>query len=137
MIFLQQGAPCIYYGTEVGLSGGIEPDCREAFLWEHNWAFDLCAYIRSLVDLRKDCSFFFHKAFEWEAVGSEALKGSCSNGLFDVSSKEEVLVWLNRSSDSWLGIEAEGFYPFFTLGEYEHSSLSLGPESAVLLREKK
>jgi len=28
------GAPCVYYGDEVGLSAGGDPDCREAFPWE-------------------------------------------------------------------------------------------------------
>ncbi|WP_019586782.1 glycoside hydrolase family 13 protein [Deinococcus apachensis] len=27
------GAPCIYYGDEVGLPGGHDPDCRRAFPW--------------------------------------------------------------------------------------------------------
>src|SRR5207302_448500 len=25
------GAPCLYYGDEVGLQGGLDPDCRRAF----------------------------------------------------------------------------------------------------------
>ena len=28
------GAPCVYYGDEVGLSAGGDPFCREAFPWE-------------------------------------------------------------------------------------------------------
>ena len=28
------GAPCIYYGTEVGLEGGPDPDCRRGFPWD-------------------------------------------------------------------------------------------------------
>jgi cyclomaltodextrinase / maltogenic alpha-amylase / neopullulanase len=28
------GAPCVYYGDEVGLSAGSDPYCREAFPWE-------------------------------------------------------------------------------------------------------
>ncbi|QEY33441.1 glycoside hydrolase family 13 protein [Synechococcus sp. RSCCF101] len=32
-LFALPGAPCIYYGTEVGLSGGPEPGCREALPW--------------------------------------------------------------------------------------------------------
>ena len=40
LLFLQPGAPCVYYGTETGLDGGPdgdhasgpEPACREGFL---------------------------------------------------------------------------------------------------------
>ena len=28
------GAPCIYYGDEVGLSGGHDPDCRRGYPWD-------------------------------------------------------------------------------------------------------
>jgi alpha-glucosidase len=28
------GAPCIYYGDEVGLDGGRDPDCRRTFPWD-------------------------------------------------------------------------------------------------------
>ena len=28
------GAPCIYYGDEVGLAGGNDPDCRRGFPWD-------------------------------------------------------------------------------------------------------
>ena len=32
------GAPDIYYGDEVGMTGGADPDCRRPFLW--NWKDD-------------------------------------------------------------------------------------------------
>ena len=28
------GAPCVYYGDEIGLEGGNDPDCRRAFPWD-------------------------------------------------------------------------------------------------------
>ena len=28
------GAPCLYYGDEIGLAGGNDPDCRRAFPWD-------------------------------------------------------------------------------------------------------
>lgn len=31
--FLQTGAPCIYYGTEMGMSGKNDPDCRKPMDW--------------------------------------------------------------------------------------------------------
>ncbi len=38
------GAPCIYYGDEIGLTGGKDPGCRKAFPWDENrWDADLLA----------------------------------------------------------------------------------------------
>jgi neopullulanase len=36
------GAPMLYYGDEIGLEGGRDPDCRRAMLWDHTrWDPDL------------------------------------------------------------------------------------------------
>ncbi len=34
LLLTMPGAPCIYYGTEVGLEGGPDPDCRRGFPWD-------------------------------------------------------------------------------------------------------
>ena len=47
------GAPCVYYGDEIGLTGGIDPECRGAFPWdEGRWEPGLRAAIRALLRLR-------------------------------------------------------------------------------------
>jgi neopullulanase len=49
------GAPCIYYGDEIGVDGGHDPDCRKAFPWEESkWDQDLLAYTKDLIALRKN-----------------------------------------------------------------------------------
>ncbi len=48
------GAPCLYYGDEVGLTGGNDPDCRGAFPWdESRWDVECRAFVRELVHLRR------------------------------------------------------------------------------------
>ena len=47
------GAPCIYYGTEIGMTGGHDPDCRRAFPWDPAaWDHDLLAFTRRAIALR-------------------------------------------------------------------------------------
>jgi glycosidase len=46
------GAPSIYYGDEVGLAGGIDPDCRRAFPPESEWNKSVMDYHRHLIELR-------------------------------------------------------------------------------------
>ncbi len=46
------GAPCIYYGDEVGLAGGRDPDCRRSFPAPQDWNQDLLAYFKKAVQLR-------------------------------------------------------------------------------------
>lgn len=48
------GAPCIYYGDEIGLEGGRDPDCRQAMPWdESQWNVNLLAYYKRLIAIRK------------------------------------------------------------------------------------
>jgi neopullulanase len=65
------GAPCLYYGTEIGMSGRGDPDCRRAFPadpegWEadpYRWVADLIALRRSSRALRDGV---------WRALGATA-----------------------------------------------------------------
>ncbi len=53
LLLTMPGAPCIYYGTEVGLEGGPDPDCRRGFPWDSLDATpDLTAAISELIALR-------------------------------------------------------------------------------------
>jgi glycosidase len=46
------GAPCIYYGDEVGLPGGLDPDSRRSFPPEKQWDKDLLQWHQNLIRLR-------------------------------------------------------------------------------------
>jgi glycosidase len=62
MLFLLPGSPCIYYGTEIGMEGGQDPDCRRPMIWnEEKQDKDLYKYIQYLIDFRKKNIDFIHK----------------------------------------------------------------------------
>ncbi len=48
------GAPCIYYGDEIGLEGANDPDNRRGFPWdEATWDRPTLDFVRSLLTLRR------------------------------------------------------------------------------------
>ncbi|TLN00617.1 DUF3459 domain-containing protein, partial [bacterium] len=48
------GAPAVYYGDEVGLEGGKDPECRKAFPWEAlDQKIELRGYLQGLIHWRK------------------------------------------------------------------------------------
>jgi alpha-glucosidase len=54
LLFGYPGAPCIYYGDEIGLEGGQDPDCRRCFDWERGrWNRSLFDHYQALIALRK------------------------------------------------------------------------------------
>jgi glycosidase len=52
--FAYPGAPAIYYGDEIGLEGGKDPDNRRAFPWDPaDWKGDLHPWVQALAAGRK------------------------------------------------------------------------------------
>jgi len=55
------GAPSIYYGDEIGMSGVHDPGCRGGFPWDENgWDRDLHGFVRRCTALRHA-----HPALRW------------------------------------------------------------------------
>jgi cyclomaltodextrinase len=53
-VFGYPGAPAIYYGDEIGMTGGKDPECRGAFNWNPEaWLEELRGWLRTLISLRK------------------------------------------------------------------------------------
>lgn len=82
-LFVFPGIPLIYYGDEVGMEGGTDPDCRRPMIWntcEQN--LRLFELYRAMVSLRK--------AYPWLS------RGSCETILAD---DETGVCALKRSSE--------------------------------------
>lgn len=56
--FTLPGAPMIYYGDEIGMEGGEDPDCRRTMIWENRSYTkpnqDLREFYEKLIDLRDE-----------------------------------------------------------------------------------
>jgi len=54
LLFTLPGAPCVYYGDELGLAGGHDPDCRQGMPWarEDTWDRATLHWVRDLAALR-------------------------------------------------------------------------------------
>lgn len=75
LLFCLPGAPCIYYGTEVGLNGGDDPDCREAFPWHQPglWNSSLQHQLRQLTSLRHAHPVLRTGSLHWLASGDSGV----------------------------------------------------------------
>lgn len=88
------GAPCIYYGDEIGLEGGHDPDCRRSFPWdETKWDRDLLDYLKAAISLRKSHPSLRRGTFErlWSADGVYAFRRAHEG--------ESLVIALNASDE--------------------------------------
>ncbi|NEQ43404.1 MAG: glycoside hydrolase family 13 protein [Leptolyngbya sp. SIOISBB] len=98
------GAPCVYYGDEVGLKGGLDPDCRWAFPAEVNWDTDLLKHHQALIQLRH----------QYPALRTGAYQPSIADGYlygFLRRQDDEILMVLVNSGDSDHEIDLHQAFP--------------------------
>lgn len=68
VLFTMPGSPCIYYGTEVVLEGGYDPDCRRCMPWKEIEAGkydDRIDFMKKLIVLRKKETTFRTRNFHF------------------------------------------------------------------------
>ncbi|NES80996.1 MAG: glycoside hydrolase family 13 protein [Moorea sp. SIO2B7] len=88
------GAPSIYYGDEVGLPGGLDPDCRRSFPQETDWELDVLSYHKKLIALRHQ--------YPALRTGDYQILSRAQNGYVfaRVLDAEEIIVAINIDSES-------------------------------------
>ncbi|MEK5147116.1 glycoside hydrolase family 13 protein [Psychrobacillus sp. FSL K6-4615] len=91
------GTPCIYYGDEIGLTGGQDPGCRECMDWdENNHQLELKNHIQTLIALRTKEKLLANEGSITFVHPTEA------NGIFGYkkhNATKTIIVLLNPSSE--------------------------------------
>lgn len=138
-IFLQfvlPGAPAIYYGDEIGLQGGGDPDCRRTMPWDlKEWNIEILNYYKKLITIRES-----HEALRCGDLKSLILDKENNVYFFQRSygtdvcfacvnnSREKVAVSV-QTNDSFFDVFAERVYK----PKRSKIVLVVGPKSGVLL----
>lgn len=72
------GAPVIYYGDEIGMEGGKDPDCRRAFPWdESEWDTDFHRDVKDLIKIRAQIPAL--RSLQYERIDP---MGTSSEGIY-------------------------------------------------------
>ena len=56
VLYTMPGSPCIFYGTEIAMEGGPDPDCRRCMPWDdidRGTFRETTAMVKALIALRK------------------------------------------------------------------------------------
>ena len=92
------GAPSIYYGDEVGLRGGRDPDCRRAMPWDPaQWDTELLDFFKKAIAIRRA-----HPALRrGEYVRLYASVPRNVYAFLRQTEEEQIVVVLNNSQDAY------------------------------------
>ncbi len=91
------GTPCLYYGDEVGLTGGADPGCRKCMEWDPaRQDDDLLDFYRQLIRLRLGAAAL--RTGDFEVVRAEAGEQLLAYSRQD--ERERYVIVLNNSEAS-------------------------------------
>ncbi|GGO00083.1 glycoside hydrolase family 13 protein [Saccharibacillus kuerlensis] len=102
------GTPCIYYGNEIGIDGGPDPDCRKCMEWdESKQDLDLHAFYKKMIALRLEHSALRTGSFDFlhaEKGGSVVVyRRQDESGTFIVALNAS-----EKEQSAEVGIEVKG-----------------------------
>lgn len=87
LLFFFPGMPCVYYGDEIGMTGGYDPDCRKGFPWdEAKWDTDLRRHVQLLARLKTG-----------GRLAGDVIRISASDDVLTLE-REELTLLINASS---------------------------------------
>jgi len=126
-MFLSKGAPNIYYGGEVGLDGGHDPDNRRCMIWdEDKQDLDMFNFIKKLIELRKTYKSFATSDYNFLSKDILAFTKSLDDELIlavlNNNNDNKTFVLPNNLKGEYLNLftNETSYYDEITLSKYNH-----------------
>ncbi len=130
--FTYIGTPYIYYGTEIGMEGGDDPDCRRCMMWsEEDQNKDLYFFVKRLNVTRKN-----HKALVYgEYKNIYQKEGVIAFKRFDHES--QIYVFMNNTKENKkIPVSEQASYQDLYTNEIHviNEHIELGPMAFKILK---
>jgi cyclomaltodextrinase len=94
--FCYQGVPYIYYGDEIGLDGGDDPQCRKCMVWDvENQNTELFDLYKTMISIRKNNKSLIYGGYKKHYCKDNVL-------VFERSYEgENLLIAINNNDDEY------------------------------------
>jgi cyclomaltodextrinase / maltogenic alpha-amylase / neopullulanase len=123
MTFL--GSPCVYYGTEIGLEGGEDPDCRRTMIWDENqWNKDLYNLYKKIIHIRRSSTVLQRGQVEFLNHNDKVIAYKRKH-----QGQELLVIINNNDSEKFISLE-DGVY----VDLYENSKITVRDKVSLKLQ---
>jgi cyclomaltodextrinase / maltogenic alpha-amylase / neopullulanase len=130
-MFTIPGAPCLFYGDEIGVDGGHDPECRKSFSWDGSkWDNDLHEYVKACIALRKKHSSLRRGEYKREYAEGDVM-------VFTRSYKKEKLTVAFNVSNEGKALELifeEKPIALFGKPVFSGGHITIPPRSGIVLK---
>lgn len=130
-LFSIAGSPCIYYGTEVGMTGGSDPDNRRCMDWDIlTQDLDMYNFVKKLIVIRHQYPATKSTKITWLEVSDEQVSGYIKNSQ---------LIYLFNNSDQAksIALDSSTYLDLLTDQEFiVDKTLTLSPYQGLILIKK-
>ncbi|MFV0560717.1 MAG: glycoside hydrolase family 13 protein [Enterococcus sp.] len=131
-LYLQQGIPCLYYGDEVGMNGGMDPDCRKCMEWDpQKQDLDMHQFVKSLIALRhENQKIVSDGSLDWQTV--DASSGTL---IFSRKLDSEQLIGLFNTGEESISVHYDGEYTLSHLAVSTEGEINIEPNGFMILKK--
>ncbi len=144
-LFVYPGIPAIYYGDEIGIEGGHDPDNRRAMQWDcAHWNHGLRDFIKQMIKIRRSLNALRYG--DWQTIACTNHKNTCAF-MRRSSAQDFVLIIFNNGDqpasitldlDNKIASSSGQFVELLGNGEYQYRANlldvnNIAPHSAALL----
>ncbi|MBM6617114.1 alpha-glycosidase [Bacillus suaedaesalsae] len=97
------GTPCIYYGDEVGMTGGQDPGCRRCMIWDKDKQdLELFNFVKKLISLRQtEPAFGNQGSFQFIEANDES-----NHIIYKKTFENESLLFVMNNSNTNIEVKA-------------------------------
>jgi len=94
------GAPTIYYGDEVGMTGGMDPDCRRPMIWDmEQQNLDMLNFMKTMIRIRKEHKELAHMGeFRWHELEPEDVLTGANVIIYEryIEGESSIIIIINN-----------------------------------------
>ena len=129
--YIQPGVPCLFYGDEIGLTGGMDPDCRQCMVWEEDKQDrSLFQFVKKLIAVRRSQQKILSEGtVHWVEASEES-----GRIIYERTYGNTVLRGVFNTGEHSVTADLKGEVILNNLADFSGQTVTIGKKGFVLMK---